>query len=39
MYFNDETIIFLDGKYVKASEAGVNLYNQTMHYGYEHRRF
>lgn len=33
MYFNDDTIIFLDGQYVKASEAGVNLYNQTMHYG------
>ena len=33
MYFNDETIIFLDGKYVKASDSGVNLYNQTMHYG------
>lgn len=33
MYFNDETIIFLDGKYVKAADAGVNLYNQTMHYG------
>jgi branched-chain amino acid aminotransferase len=33
MYFNNDTIIFLDGKYVKASEAGVNLYNQTMHYG------
>jgi branched-chain amino acid aminotransferase len=33
MYFNNDTIIFLDGEYVKASEAGVNLYNQTMHYG------
>ncbi len=33
MYFNNDTIIFLDGQYVKASEAGVNLYNQTMHYG------
>ena len=33
MYFNDETIIFLDGNYVKAADAGVNLYNQTMHYG------
>jgi branched-chain amino acid aminotransferase len=33
MYFNNDTIIFLDGEYVKAAEAGVNLYNQTMHYG------
>lgn len=33
MYFNNDTIIFLDGQYVKAADAGVNLYNQTMHYG------
>jgi len=33
MYFNNDTIIFLDGEYVKAADAGVNLYNQTMHYG------
>jgi branched-chain amino acid aminotransferase len=33
MYFNDETIIFLDGEYVKAADSKVNLYNQTMHYG------
>jgi branched-chain amino acid aminotransferase len=33
MYLNDETIIFLDGEYVKAADSKVNLYNQTMHYG------
>lgn len=33
MYFNDETIIFLDGEFVKAADAKTNLYNQTMHYG------
>lgn len=33
MYFNDETVIFLDGEFVKAADAKTNLYNQTMHYG------
>jgi len=33
MYFNEETIIYLNGNFVKAKEAKVNLYNQTMHYG------
>lgn len=33
MYFNEQTVVFLDGKFVKASDANVGLYNQTMHYG------
>ncbi len=33
MYYNEDTIVFLNGSYVKASEANVGLYNQTMHYG------
>jgi branched-chain amino acid aminotransferase len=34
MYYNSETILFLNGKYVKASEASTDLYSQTLHYGY-----
>lgn len=34
MYFNDNTILFLDGQYLLATEVKTDLYNQTMHYGY-----
>lgn len=33
-YYNNDTIIFLDGTYVKAAEARIDLYSQTMHYGF-----
>jgi branched-chain amino acid aminotransferase len=33
MYFNEKTIIFFNGNFVKASETNTNLYSQTMHYG------
>lgn len=33
MYYNDNSILFLDGQWVKASEAKVDLFSQTMHYG------
>ncbi len=33
MYYNENTQIFLDGKWLKASEATTNLYAQTLHYG------
>jgi len=33
MYFNDKTEVFLNGKWIKASDAKASLYNQTMHYG------
>jgi len=34
MYYNDNTFIFLNGEIVKASEAKIDLYGQTLHYGY-----
>ena len=34
MYFNEQTILYYDGKYIKSIGAKVNLYTQTMHYGY-----
>jgi branched-chain amino acid aminotransferase len=34
MYFNEQTILYYDGKYIKSIDAEVNLYTQTMHYGY-----
>jgi len=33
-YYNNDTIIFLDGDFVKAAEAKIDLFSQTMHYGY-----
>lgn len=33
MYYNNETIVFLDGKWMKAGEAQGSLYDQTLHYG------
>ena len=33
MYFNENTVLFLDGKWLKASETTTSLYNQTLHYG------
>ncbi len=32
-YYHNDTIIFLDGNFVKAAEAKIDLYSQTMHYG------
>lgn len=34
MYYNSDTIIFLNGNFVKASEAKTDLFGQTLHYGY-----
>lgn len=34
MYFNDQTVLFLDGKFTKAANANTELYSQTLHYGY-----
>ncbi|SEA62656.1 Amino-transferase class IV [Bizionia paragorgiae] len=34
MYYNNKTVIYRDGKFVKASESTTDLYSQTMHYGY-----
>ncbi|MFZ6001876.1 MAG: branched-chain amino acid transaminase [Bacteroidota bacterium] len=34
MYYNNNTVLFLDGKFVKASNAQIDLFGQTLHYGY-----
>src|SRR6188474_2720623 len=33
-YYNNETILFWNGEFVKATEAKVDLYSQSLHYGY-----
>ena len=33
MYYNNTTTLFLDGNWLRASEANTNLYSQTLHYG------
>lgn len=33
MYYNNDTIVFLDREWIKASEAKTDLYSQTFHYG------
>ncbi|MFP9099523.1 branched-chain amino acid transaminase [Flavobacterium sp. RHBU_24] len=32
-YFNDNTLVYLNGEWLPAASAQVTLYNQTMHYG------
>jgi branched-chain amino acid aminotransferase len=34
MYYNEHTIVFLDGEFIKASDAKIDLYSQSLHYGY-----
>lgn len=33
MYYNQESIIYHNGKFVKPTETKINLYGQTLHYG------
>ena len=33
MYYNESTIVFLDGEFLKASDVKTGLYSQTLHYG------
>jgi branched-chain amino acid aminotransferase len=33
-YYNNETILYLNGDFVKASEAKMDFYSQSLHYGY-----
>ncbi|MCH2223859.1 MAG: branched-chain amino acid transaminase [Crocinitomicaceae bacterium] len=33
MYYNNDTLIFLDGNWVKAKDSSADLYSQTLHYG------
>lgn len=34
MYYNENTIVYFNGAYVKATEAKANIYDQSLHYGY-----
>jgi len=34
MYYSDNTIVYFNGNFLKASEAGTDLYGQSLHYGY-----
>ncbi|HEV7783303.1 MAG TPA: branched-chain-amino-acid transaminase [Chitinophagaceae bacterium] len=34
MYYNDNTVIYFNGKFVKAASAKTDLYSQSLHYGY-----
>jgi len=33
-YYNNDTIIYLNGELVKAADAKIDLYSQSLHYGY-----
>ncbi len=33
MYYNNNTIVYLNGQWVKANDAQTSLYDQTLHYG------
>ncbi len=33
-YYNSDTVIYLDGRFVKAEDAKTDLYGQSLHYGY-----
>ena len=33
-YYNENTMIFWNGEFVKATEAKIDLYSQSLHYGY-----
>jgi len=33
-YYNNDTILYLNGEFVKASEARMDFYSQSFHYGY-----
>lgn len=33
MYYNEETVIYYNGKFIKAKDASANLYSQSLHYG------
>lgn len=34
MYYNDNSVLYFNGEYVKAAEAKTDLYSQSLHYGY-----
>ena len=33
-YYNENTILYLNGEYIKATEAKMDFYSQSLHYGY-----
>ena len=33
MYYNDKTIVYLDGEWIKAKDANLSFFSQTFHYG------
>jgi branched-chain amino acid aminotransferase len=33
-YYDDKTVVFRDGKFIRANEVHVDLYSQSLHYGY-----
>jgi len=34
MYYTKNTVLYLNGKFIKAADASADLYSQTLHYGY-----
>lgn len=34
MYYSKDTVLFLNGKFIKAVDAHIDLFSQTMHYGF-----
>jgi branched-chain amino acid aminotransferase len=34
MYYNENTVIYLNGKFIKANDAHGDLFSQSLHYGY-----
>ena len=34
MYYNDDTTVFINGSFLKAKDAGCNMFAQSLHYGY-----
>lgn len=34
MYYTKNTVLYLNGKFIKATDASTDLYSQTLHYGY-----
>ena len=33
-YYNENTILYLNGQFVKVTDAKIDLYSQSLHYGY-----
>jgi branched-chain amino acid aminotransferase len=34
MYYNEDTIVYFNGKFMKAAAAKTSVYGQSLHYGY-----